>query len=362
MSKNTSKSKRYNLSATAPLTTEIGTVRIGPIAVLPQVLTDLGVSPQVAFRQAGIPVSLFDNPEHRIPYQALGHLLLVCFELTGRNDFGILLGSRFKLQHFGDLGGLMRNSATVRDALRTLIVNLRYYDRVAFCYLLKTHPRKMILGYTLEHPAMPSTPIFYDASIAIAYRILRELCGPAWTPNVVRFSHRAPEDLTPYRRLFGPKVRFDTESSGVEFDASFLNQPIAGANSAEWLRLDQRLRSAGARGPLNFTEEVQTVLHQLLLGGSTSTQNVANLFAISERTLRMRLADEGTNFSRLLAEIRYELACHLLLNTALPISKIASSLCCADSAVFSRAFHGWAGISPRQWRKEHISKAGVIGE
>ncbi len=53
----------------------------------------------------------------------------------------------------------------------------------------------------------------------------------------------------------------------------------------------------------------------------------------------------------LLADTRFEIARHLLQNTRLPMSEIAAALCYADSTVFSRAFHNWAGISPRQWRQ-----------
>jgi AraC-like DNA-binding protein len=53
---------------------------------------------------------------------------------------------------------------------------------------------------------------------------------------------------------------------------------------------------------------------------------------------------------QLLADTRFELAMHLLRDTELPVSRIAGALCYADPAIFSRAFHGWAAMSPRQWR------------
>jgi AraC-like DNA-binding protein len=80
---------------------------------------------------------------------------------------------------------------------------------------------------------------------------------------------------------------------------------------------------------------------------------VARLFGISERTLRQKLQAEGTSMQRLLAQTRFELARHLLLNTRQPMSLIAAALCYADSAVFSRAFHAWAGMGPKAWRARH---------
>lgn len=330
-----------------------GEARIGPITPLPQLLKELGVSPRQALQEAGIPATLLNNPENRLSYESFGRMLMVCMELTGRADFGLLLGSRFKLESFGLLGELMRVSGTVREALRVLILNLRYYDRFAFSFLLQPGPDKALLGYSFEQPAVRSAPVFYDLVTAITSRILREVCGPAWKASVVHISHSPPDNLTPYRRVFGPKVRFDREISGVSFDTSWLEQTMPGADAAKWHRVCRDMQTKQSRLPLSFSEEVLNVLHQMLLTGKTAAGDIANLFGISERTLRHRLNNEGTSLQRLLADTRHQLACHLLLNTTLPVSKIATDLGFAEPAVFSRAFRNWAGTSPRQWRTEN---------
>jgi AraC-like DNA-binding protein len=331
-----------------------GEARIGPIASLPQLLKELGVPPEQVFQQAGIPYTIFDDPENRLSYEMFGRLLMVCMELTGRPDFGLLLGLRFKLEGLGELGELIRVSETAREALRVLILNLRYYDRFAFSYLLKPLPNKAFLGYSFELPGVRSAPVFYDLVTVITFRILREVCGPTWKASIVHLSHSHPDNLTPYRRVFGSNVRFDQDVSGVLFDTSWLERPMPDADADKWRRLNREMQTKQSRRPLSFSEEVLTVLHQMLLTGKTGASDIANLFGISERTLRHRLYGEGASMQRLLADTRYKLSCHLLLNTTLPVSKIASNLGFAESAVFSRAFRDWAGTSPMQWRKENI--------
>ena len=333
-----------------------GEARIGPVTPLPQVLKELGVSPQLACARAGIPSTIFNNPENRMPYQWFGRILMACIELTGRADFGLLLGSRFRLESFGELGELMRVSSTVREALRVLILNLRYYDRFAFSFLLQTGPDKVLLGYSFEQPAESSTPVFYDLVMAIAFRILRDVCGPGWKASTVHFSHSHPEDPTPYRRVFGPNVRFDQEISGILFDVAWLDQAMPRANTTKWQQLSEDMQTKQSRLPISFSEEVLTVLHQMLLTGNKSAADIANLFGISKRTLRHRLRNEGTSMQCLLTDTRYALARHLLLNTNLPVSKIAANLGFAEPAIFSRAFRNWAGTSPRQWRKENTAQ------
>jgi len=324
--------------------------RLGPIIGLPLLLQELGVAPALAFRQAGVSLELFADADNRVSGEAVFGLLGVCANLSGRSDFGLLLGSRFTLADFGPLGELIRNAATVGEALRMLLLHLRLYDRLAAPILLRAESKSVFLGYSLQHPTSEGAMQLQDIAIVLAYRILRELCGPGWQPQLVRFSHRRPASLIAYRRVFGPAVQFDAVLSGLSFDTAWLEHRIAGAEPERYRALQAALREADADWPAGFAQEVQCVLHQLLAGGSVCAASVAQLFGCSERTLREKLRAEGAGMQHLLAATRFELACHLLQNTELPLARIAVALCYADPAVFSRAFRGWAGVSPRQWR------------
>lgn len=334
----------------SPAVSAVGEARVGPLIELPRVLEELGLSPRRVLRQAGVAPGLFSNPENRIPYEALGELLSTCASLSGRGDFGLLAGSRFSLANFGTLGDLMRNAGTVGEALRALILHLHFYDRTAVPVMFRVGSARVLLGYSPQHAAMPGAGQLQDAAITVAYRMMRELCGAGWQPEFVQFSHHRPDSIAGYRRVFGPGVRFNADLSGLSFSSASLEHPVAGADPALYTLLTHTLRDAKAGGLMSVAEEVRCVLLQLLPGGTAATASVARMFGISERTLRQKLQDEGVKMQQLLAETRFELARHLLHNTQLPMADIAAALCYADAAVFSRAFHSWAGISPRQWR------------
>ena len=110
------------------------------------------------------------------------------------------------------------------------------------------------------------------------------------------------------------------------------------------------IREAEASEGTSFAEQVRVVLHQLILSGTASSDHVARLFAIHERTLRRRLRSEETNLQLLVNEARFELAQQLLQNTSLSIAEIAVALQYRDPNAFSRAFRRWAQVSPTQWR------------
>lgn len=334
-----------------------GEVRIGPVAAIPDVLRKLGVTPSLPFVRVGVPLSTFKNPENTIAFAALGRLFSECSTLTGCDHFGLLVGECFDLSRLGAIGYLMRNSPTVGEALRALLLHLYLHDRGAVPILINLEASHVLLGYSIYRHGTRGAAQLYDVAIAIGYRALKEICGAPWKPLCVQFSHARPKDSRPYRRLFGPNVRFDAEMSGIAFEASWLDHAIAGADPNLRELVLQAIQQSQANSTMSFADVVRGALHQMVLSGTSSAGNVALLFGMHERTLRKRLTAERTSLHQLVSQTRFELAKQLLENTELPLSEIASALRYADAAVFSRAFRGWSKTSPREWRARCDRKA-----
>jgi AraC-like DNA-binding protein len=329
-----------------------GDLRIGPVLAIPDVLTDMGVQPARVFAEAGVDPALFHDPESRIPFEALGHLFQACVAATDCAHFGLLVGARFDLKRLGAIGHLMRNEASVGEALRSLVLHLHIHDRGASPVLLGADRGSVILGYSIYRHGTPATGQVYDAAIAIGFKILRELCGPSWKPFRVQCSYARPADTRPYGRLFGSDVWFEADVSGLVFATSWLELPIEGADPTLRDALAASIRKAEAVAGMSFAERVRVILHQLILSGTASSDHVAHLFAIHERTLRRRLRAEGTNLRRLINEARFELAEQLLENSGLSIAEVATALQYDDPNAFSRAFRSWAQVTPTQWRAQ----------
>lgn len=324
--------------------------RVGALIALPRVLEELQLAPGEIFRQAGVASDLFDDPNNRARLEDVCRLLAECERASGKSEFGLMVGRRFTLDNLGLLGEVMRNSSTVGDALRALHTHLHFDDRGAVPVLLRPEPGTLLLGYLILHPPVAGSAQLLDAVMAVANRIMRELCGPGWRLRRIQFSHRQPDNTAAYRELFGRVVHFDAEFSALCFDADWLERRVMGADPRRLDQLESSLRQRRGRFSISFTEEVECILHGLLVAGNPRSANVARALVCSERSLRLKLQREGTTLQRLLHAARCERACHLLRNTELPVSQIATAMCYADPAVFARAFHGWTGVSPRQWR------------
>ena len=82
---------------------------------------------------------------------------------------------------------------------------------------------------------------------------------------------------------------------------------------------------------------------------------------ISLRTLQRRLQEGGLSFQEVLEQARHQLARHYLHNSALELNEAAYLLGYEDSNSFVRAFRGWEGVPPGQWRGAQRAKAVLAG-
>ncbi|MFZ3193882.1 MAG: helix-turn-helix transcriptional regulator, partial [Moraxellaceae bacterium] len=101
------------------------------------------------------------------------------------------------------------------------------------------------------------------------------------------------------------------------------------------------------------------VREQLLgkMGLVASLEDVAEHLAISPRSLRRKLEDEGTTFRGLVDHERKLLAAQLLETTQMKLDELGLHLGYADTASFTRAFRRWYGTSPGDFRSRRAHDA-----
>jgi len=81
-----------------------------------------------------------------------------------------------------------------------------------------------------------------------------------------------------------------------------------------------------------------------------SASAVASAFAISEATLRRKLADEGTSLSAILVDTRMTFALQLLQSTAQPVTQIALAVGYQTPSQFAVRFRERFGFAPTSVR------------
>ncbi len=321
--------------------------RIGALTNVPALIRNLGADPASILASAGLSPDALDLPSNRVPFAALTQFLSEAAGRTGCPHFGLLAGRTFHLSDLAALGAIVRNSPTVGLALEEFVVLQHLHSGGALAFLLR-RGGVVDFGYAIYDPDARATFQIYDAAIAVALNMMREVCGEGFSPSEVFLPHAAPVDVAPYRRFFRTTVRFNAEFCALRFPESVMRQPIEDAD-AERLRI--ALAEARAAGNPTLVQAVYRTLRTLLLHGTSSGNDVARFLAMHRRTLNRRLSAEGTTFQRVLDDVRFAVAKELLENSAVSMYDVAAALGYSGLASFMRAFRRWSGTSPGDWRK-----------
>jgi AraC-like DNA-binding protein len=334
------------------------TVRVGGSIGIPEVLRSLGADPAEVLAEAGFELDLFKDPDLRVSYAARGRLLRHCVARTGCPHFGLLVGQRGGLHSLGLLGLLVKYSPDVRTALRGLVRHGHLQVRGASVTLAEDG-HSASLGYDIYEPQVMASAQNGDGAVATMFNIMRTLCGADWKPFELRFAHRRPEDVGPFKRFFQAPLVFDADHYAVVFSADWLHRPLA-SDDPELRRLLQKQVDAleEVHGD-DFPQQVRSVLRTALLTGHAKADQVAALFAVHPRTLHRRLNAFGTGYQEMVDACRFQIATQMLEDSAQEIGQIAAMLDYANASAFTRAFRRWSGTTPADWRASRNGAAGL---
>lgn len=336
-----------------------GDLGVGPLRTIPPALRAAGIEPAPLLRRHGLSESLLADDQNRVTFPVAGALLASCVAATGQPHFGLLAGRHFELPMLGPLGYLMRHAADARTALRALMLQLHVHDRGAAVTFGAVDRRRHALTYTVYTPDTPALGAVYDLAMTIGFRILKALCGPRWQPLEVRLLRESPADAAPYRALFEAPVRFNAALSMLVLEARWLDAANPSSDPGLYRTLGMLLAALEAQSPRPLTEKLRAALCTSVLAGTANAASLADLFSLSQRSLRRHLAREGITLKMLVNEARVMVAQQLLAQTHMPLAEIATALHYSDPTAFSRAFRAATGEAPTHWRRRHASPAGA---
>lgn len=333
------------------------TLRIGSTISVPDVLRNLGADPSGVLAEIGVDISLFDNPNNQISYLARGRMMAHCAERTACPHFGLLVGQRAGLSSFGVVGLLAKYSADVGSALHSLVRFMHLHVRGARV-TLTTDSDLAVLEYQIYQARARGNEQVGDGAVAVAFNLMRDLCGTDWKPVEVRFAHRRPEDVTPFRHFFQVPLRFDNEQYAVAFSTSWLSRPMPDTSPELLFLLQKEVNKLELKQGTNFLEQVRSLLRTTLVTGHSSADQVAELLSMNRRTLNRHLNVLGTSFQKVADEIRFEIARQLLEDSAMEILQIALFLGYSNASAFTRSFRRWSSTTPANWRTMAASGTG----
>ena len=101
----------------------------------------------------------------------------------------------------------------------------------------------------------------------------------------------------------------------------------------------------------DFVGSLKQVLQSYIQKSDLGIEFAAELCNTSKRSLQRTLTENGTRYSEVLDQTRFDAASELLQDLDIKVTDVAHQLGYSDSAHFSRAFKRIAGVNPRVYRE-----------
>jgi AraC-like DNA-binding protein len=310
----------------------------------------LGLDPVVLMNSVGLDIEDLDFPDRWVLASQVARLLEVSAQESGCADFGLRLVPFRRLGTLGPLSVVLRDEPDLRSAVQLLARYERAYNEALHLRLDETQGLAAVEVWLAFGEPVPSNQSI-DLVMGALVGILRTLVGSEWEPLVPTFARPEPPDPTPYRRLFGPGVRFDGTFTGLLFPSRDLDAPVVIADPSLRPYTHALLDTVGDGGASTTAGQVADIVELLLPLGSCSVTEVARYLGLRPRALQRSLADDGESFSGIVHAVRARLAERYLSHDGYSLTEVSQQLGFDAPSAFSRWFRQQFGMTAVEWRR-----------
>ena len=326
-----------------------------PIALtltLLELLEEWGIDTNAVLTRASVARSALSRPGGSIAREQHLAVIRCAMEVSRRRDLGLHFGKRITLRHYGVIGHALLSSGTIRQVLELFI---RYQRMTGPLLGVSMHTeRRLTIIRRHNLLALGALQEFaVEEFLSSWVAVIASLTGRPFKPSEVRVSYSKPAHWRQYAAVLKCPVLFDSMAVELRFDSAWLDLQLSFADPATAELCRERCEQLLAQ--LDSQSELAEEVRRGLIaspGEFPGIEQVAERLHLSVRTLRRRLAADGTSFRALDREIRHALALQYLRATDLPIKQIAYLVGYDDPANFARAFQGWARARPRDSRHD----------
>jgi AraC-like DNA-binding protein len=192
-------------------------------------------------------------------------------------------------------------------------------------------------------------------ALMIMIQVIRLGLGAAWKPSRIRLQLRGASSIADNEFLRSINDELGSPVTGIAIDRVDLAAPIESPIESRSYILPHShspIHGKAANAlPVDHLIALQELIHnQLRRSVPPTVELAAEEAGVSKRTLQRYLASRSTSFSKLLDQVRYDMAVHLLQEDTLSVTDISHELGYSNVAHFSRAFSRVTGMSPRTYR------------
>ncbi|NRB20230.1 MAG: AraC family transcriptional regulator ligand-binding domain-containing protein [Rhodobacteraceae bacterium] len=307
------------------------------------------ISPQAtltALSTEDLPAFALDTTRAYIPQLAQLRFFERSASDIGVGNLGFVLAAGADVRRYGLFGDYVTSAQTFLDALcltRDMMVYHSSHDRMSL-------RRKGDILQLTYHSALRHAPGYYHFATIAASSML-SIAEPFFKRRYRRqiaFNFPRPRQTAPYETLFGCPVVFDQPEFSILFDLEAAQQTLC-KKPTRRVTAGDVMRDAMGPAPYDLVGSVEAIL-RANISAAIGFDQVASQLDYSQRSLRRRLDESGTNFRDLARKLRIDYARELLVEGELDVTEISQHVGYSDPSHFGRAFRRLTGLSPSEAR------------
>jgi AraC-like DNA-binding protein len=314
-----------------------------------ELVRELGGDPQPILAASHLHADLLGSTEAYFPFRSMARVIERAAAELDCPDFSMRLAGRQNIQILGPIALIARYCPTTRDALHSIAEHLGSYSPALRIGLDGSDGPRTRYTFEVLVPGIPSLAQVYQLGLGVSLGIFRLLMGAGFRPLLVAIPHAKPDHCELYERFFDCRVQFDSDYAGVVLPSAELDRHRASH--------DRHVRDHVARyldfetpADDDFVAQVRHLISRTLVTGHANIRTIAAHHGVHTRTLQRWLAMHDETFEALLDNVRREKATAYLMQSTVPLARIAAMLGYSQQSCLSRASTRWFGASPRAVR------------
>jgi AraC-like DNA-binding protein len=190
--------------------------------------------------------------------------------------------------------------------------------------------------------------------LSFMLEVVRAGAGADWQPDRLALESGRCGWASETRALSGVRVEFDQPQLALAFPLPLLSLPVSIAPPPVAAR-------GGDPPPEDFVDSLRRVVAHWIAVGLPAQESAAERLGVSPRTLRRRLAEEGTCWRDVVHEGLF--ACAVArLREDIAVREVAAELGFANAENFTRFFRGHAGVPPSAYRDTLMQAQELVGQ
>jgi AraC-like DNA-binding protein len=306
------------------------------------------------FGRTGIAPELAGSPTLKLRLSAYCSLFEEASRSTQNDNFGLWFGNQFQPRDLGLWGYAAVSSPTLGSALENLVALLPCHQESSVMRLTRGEDGMARLEYQITASRILARRQDAELSLGMFLNLIRECCGPRWTPEEVHFEHPRPQLWKDHETAFDAPVYFGQAANALVFRPELLGRPMPARDLRLLAMMQTCLEQLASRHHGDdLLERVRATIRMRLPSGYPPLEQIAAELRLPATAIQRELAEHGLTYKDAVEAMRRSLAAHYLGQRHLPLTEIAFLLGYSELSAFSRAFTRWTGRSPRAYRKRN---------